>query len=424
MRYVFVLDKNKEPLMPTKPSRARRLLKAKKAKIYRLQPFTIILTKRAGGELQEVELKIDPGSKGTGIALVAHFKKRGAVLLWSATLNHRGPLVKKHLDKRRAVRHSRRARKTRYRPVRFLNRRRDKGWLPPSLLSRVNNIITWTRRLLLATPIAFIEVETVRFDTQKMQNAEISGVEYQQGELLGYEIREYLLEKFNRKCVYCKCEGIPLQIEHLIPKSRGGSNRVSNLAIACEKCNQKKGDQTALEFGYPEIEKQCKTPLRDTAAVNATRYRIGEELKKFSLPIRFWSGALTKKNRLEQGYKKEHWIDAACVGSLGSKVEIEETHKALEITAMGRGSRQMCRMDKHGFPRTKPKKKCKQVEGFQTGDFVRANVNSGVKAGKHLGVVAVRASGSFNIKTDKKTIQGISYKNCTLLQKVDGYAYS
>src|SRR5215471_17672941 len=98
-----------------------------------------------------------------------------------------------------------------------------------------------------------------------MQDAEVSGVAYQQGELAGYEVREYVLEKFDRRCAYCHEEGIPLEVEHIIPKSRGGSDRVSNLTLACRPCNQRKGNQTAAEFGHPEVQAQAKAPLKDAA---------------------------------------------------------------------------------------------------------------------------------------------------------------
>jgi 5-methylcytosine-specific restriction endonuclease McrA len=84
-------------------------------------------------------------------------------------------------------------------------------------------------------------MELVKFDTQLMENPDISGIEYQQGELAGYEVREYLLEKWGRKCAYCSETDLPLQIEHIIPRSRGGSDRVSNLTLACEGCNRLKG---------------------------------------------------------------------------------------------------------------------------------------------------------------------------------------
>jgi 5-methylcytosine-specific restriction endonuclease McrA len=423
MQRVFVLDKNKKPLMPCKPARANRLLDSGKAKVYRLCPFTIILTQREGGDLQEIELKLDPGSKTTGIALVANFKNRGKTLVWSANLNHRGHVIQKNLETRRKVRRSRRFRKTPYRKARFLNRVVQKGWFPPSLLSRVNNVLTWTKRLRKACPLGSIEVETVRFDTQKLENAEISGIEYQQGELEGYEVREYLLEKYRRTCVYCKKVGVALEIEHVIPKSRGGSDRVSNLTIACRKCNEEKGNKSAKEFGFPEVEKQCKKPLKDAVAVNATRYKIGEELKRMGLRVGFWSGGRTKRNRVKQGYEKEHWIDAVCVGESGGRVGIEKGHRALEIRAVGRGSRQMCLMDKHGFPRSKAKSRKKCIHGFQTGDLVKALVPKGKKRGEYKGKVMVRASGSFDIKTKGGVVSGIAWRHCKILQKLDGYAY-
>ena len=192
MQKILVLDSEKKPLMPCHPARARKLLNKSRAAAYKPYPFTIILKDRVGGELQPAELKFDPGSRTTGIALVGHFE-RGSEIVFGANLNHRGQKIKQNLESRRANRRARRNRKTRYRPSRFNNRRRTEGWLPPSLMSRVLNVETWAKRLQNLIPITSIAVETVRFDTQKMQNSEISGVEYQQGELAGYEVREYLL---------------------------------------------------------------------------------------------------------------------------------------------------------------------------------------------------------------------------------------
>ncbi|MCG3212649.1 MAG: hypothetical protein FOGNACKC_06324 [Anaerolineae bacterium] len=265
MQKVFVLDSNKQPLMPTHPAKARKLLAAGKAAIYRRYPFTIILKEAVDEpETQPVAIKLDPGSNTTGISLVAQFA-RGWVVLWAANLCHRGQAVKTGLDKRRAIRRGRRNRKTRYRQPRFNNRTRPDGWLAPSLESRVGNVETWARRLAGLTPVSRIEVETVRFDTHKLVNPEISGVEYQQGELFGYEVREYLLGKWGRKCAYCGAENTPLEVEHLVPRSRGGSNRVSNLTISCRPCNQAKGSQTAAEFGHPHLLAQAKQPLKDAA---------------------------------------------------------------------------------------------------------------------------------------------------------------
>lgn len=399
--------------MPCHPARARQLLKAGKAAVFRRYPFSIILKERDGGDTQSVELKLDPGSQTTGIALIANER-----VIWAAELHHRGTRIKYALDQRRAVRHSRRQRKTRYRKPRFLNRTRPKGWLPPSLESRVANVETWVARLRRFAPITEIALEVVRFDTQSMQNPDVSGIEYQQGTLAGYEVREYVLEKWKRTCAYCGATEVRLEIEHIVPKSRGGSDRVSNLTLACHACNQKKGTQTAIEFGHPHIQAQARQPLRDAATINATRWRLYERLQAIGLPMTCGSGGRTKYNRIQQSYPKAHWIDAACVGERGRHVQVHPEMQVLVIRAMGHGNRQMCRINKYGFPRTRAKGS-KWVKGFQTGDIVRAIVPKGIHKGTHIGRVVIRARGSFCIGT----IDGISYRYCTCLQRTDGYDY-
>jgi hypothetical protein len=268
----------------------------------------------------------------------------------------------------------------------------------------------------------------VRFDTQKMQNPEISGIKYQQGELCGYEVREYLLEKWGRKCAYCDRENVPLEIEHIVPKAKRGTDRISNLTLACKRCNKKKGTQKIQTFlkkdkkRLKKIVSQAKTPLKDAACVNTTRYAIGNILKSLGLPVTFWSGGRTKYNRTKQGYPKDHWIDAACVGETGEKIVIDRI-TPLHIKAEGRGTRQAERVDQYGFPRTSAKTN-KRVHGFQTGDIVKAVVTKGKKVGTYIGRVAVRSSGNFNISTKSAVVQGISYSYCLMLQKADGYSYS
>jgi hypothetical protein len=188
MSKVFILDTKKRPLVPCHPARARQLLKKGKAAVYRKYPFTIILKREVSQvDNQPLRLKIDPGSKTTGLAIL---NDNTGDVVWAAELQHRGQQIKKSSTKRRAIRRSRRYRKTRYREPRFNNRTRPKSWLPPSLMSRVYNIETWVRRLRKFCLITAISLELVKFDTQAMQNPEISGVEYQQGYLFGYEVRE------------------------------------------------------------------------------------------------------------------------------------------------------------------------------------------------------------------------------------------
>jgi RRXRR protein/HNH endonuclease len=375
----------------------------------------------------DLNLKIDPGSKTSGAAIVD--QETGEVV-FAVNLHHRGQTIKKSLDSRRAQRRNRRHRKTRYRQPRFDNRRRPEGWLPPSLQSRAENLVTITRRLSRFYPIKRLTMELVKFDMQLMENAEIKGVEYQQGELAGFEQREYLLQKFGRQCVYVRegstCNEV-LNVDHLQPRARGGTDRISNLVIACRKHNEEKGEMSVEDYcarhglDGSKIVAQAKQPLKDAAAVNATRWALFSRLKSVELPVEIGSGGLTKFNRLKRDLPKEHWIDAACVGkSTPERLEIAGV-RPLEIKASGHGSRQMCLPDKYGFPRTSAKTK-RVVHGFRTGDRVKAVVPEGKKKGVYVGKVAVRSSGSFNITTREGTIQGISYKHCQLLQRADGYS--
>lgn len=421
MQKVFVLDTKRKQLDMCHPGQARRLLKSGLAAVYKRFPFTIKLKREvAKADLQPYQLKLDPGSKKTGVAIV---NQQTGEVVFAAEIEHRGQAIKASLDSRRQIRRNRRNRKTRYRKPRFNNRIRPKGWLAPSLLSRVANVTTWVRRLLKLCPISGISLELVKFDSQLMQNADIKGLEYQQGSLAGYELREYLLEKYRRKCAYCEKEKIALQVEHIVPKSRGGSNRVTNLTLACAVCNLKKSNKTATEFGFPEIQAQAKLPLKDAAAVNSTRWEIYNKLKTFALPIETGSGGLTKFNRTQQNLPKTHWCDAACVGASTPQALNIDKVNVLQIKATGHGCRQMCLMDKFGFPRTKAKAG-KKFFGFSTGDMVKAVVTEGKKAGTYTGKVAVRASGFFNITNPNFTIQGIKHTYCKLLFVCDGYSYS
>jgi 5-methylcytosine-specific restriction endonuclease McrA len=404
------------------------LLSQGKAAVYQRFPFTIILKiEIKEPDVQPLRIKLDPGSRTTGIAIV---NDATGEVVFAAELSHRGQKIKAALDDRRSVRRSRRHRKTRYRAPRFRNRnQKKKGWLPPSLESRISNVLTWVNRLSRSCPIAAISMELVRFDMQLMENAEISGVQYQQGTLAGYEVRQYLLEKWQRTCSYCGAKDIPLQIEHIHPRANGGTNRISNLCLACEPCNSAKGTLDIAVFlqKKPEvlrrIQSQAKRPLKDAAAVNATRWALFERLKATGLPIECGSGALTKYNRTTRALQKTHWLDAASVGKSTPDVLIVKDVVPLLITATGHGSRHMCRSDRYGFARTKAKGE-KKVKGFQTGDMVKAIVTTGKKQGTYIGRVAVRSTGSFNIVTSTQTIQGISHRFCQMWHHNNGYNYT
>lgn len=421
---VFVLARDHTPLMPCSEKRARLLLERGGAVVARRYPFTIRLKDRAAGVTQPVRVKIDPGSTASGVALVREAPD-GQHVLWLAEIQHRGHAIREALERRRALRRRRRSH-LRYRLARFDNRTRPEGWLAPSLQHRVDTTLAWVERLQRLAPVSAISMELVRFDTQKMESPEIRGTEYQQGTLAGYEVREYLLEKWERTCAYCDAQNVPLEVEHIRPRSRGGSDRVSNLTLACHACNQTKGNRDVREFvtdpaRLARILKHAKVPLRDAAAVNTTRWALYERLKGTHLPVNVASGGRTKFNRSRQDIPKTHALDAANVGELSSLHAWRVP--TLAIRATGRGAYRRTRLTRHGFPRGYLTR-AKRIHGFQTGDHVRALVPTGKKAGVYEGRVAVRATGMFNIQTGTTTIQGIHHRHCQVLQRADGYGYA
>jgi 5-methylcytosine-specific restriction endonuclease McrA len=420
---VFVLDRLKKPLMPTTPRRARLLLARKRAVVHRLQPFTIRLKDRRVQEsvLQPVVLKIDPGSRTTGLALARVEETEAGEVhhgLHLAELTHRGEEIRDRLRKRAGYRRRRRSANLRYRPARFLNRRRPPGWLPPSLRSRIGNVLSWATRYQRWVPLVRIDVERVKFDTTCLQNPEVSGIEYQRGERAGWEIRSYLLEKFGRTCAYCGCGETAFEVDHIRPRSRGGTSRVSNLALSCHACNAAKADQTAAEFGHPAVEAQAKRPLKDAAAMNASRYALCDALRALGLPITTWSGGRTRWNRDRFHIEKAHCLDALCVGQLAGVGA--GTLKTLAIKATGRGRYCRTNVDDSGFP-VGYLMRTKQIMGIKTGDRVRAVVPEGFAAhGIHTGRIAVRANRQFRMGK----VQGIPARFCRVLQAADGFDYT
>ncbi len=411
MSRVLVVDAQRRPLMPCTQARARLLLKQGKAAVLRRFPFTLILQKAKPDALVgPLRVKIDPGAR--------------------ITLSHRGVQVREALTRRRAVRRSRRARHTRYRAARWQNRRRHPGWLPPSLSSRVHNVLIWVQRLCRFCPIGAISLELVRFDLALLQNPSLESIAYQRGTPFGTELRQYLLAKWEHRCAYCGASGGPLEIDHVHPRAKGGSDRIANLVIACHLCNQHKGDQSLEVFlaDQPEVlarvQEQHTAPLKDAAAVNSTRWALYERLQAIGLPLETGSGGLTKWKRTQQSLPKAHWVDAACCGpSTPAVLKLEEVRPWL-ITASGRQSRQMRNVDKHGFPIGRAKGPSR-VQGFRTGDLVRAVCPPHLKtAGTRVGRVLVRTRGSFDIQTRQGRVKDISARYCRRVQASDGYRYA
>jgi len=394
---VPVINMHGEPLMPTRPQKARKLLEQGKAKVVCRMPFTIQLNYATGETKQSVVLGVDAGYRKIGFSVVSEDRE-----LLSGEVQLRNDVSKK-LTERRMYRRNRRNRLW-YRKSRFDNRvsSKKKGWLAPSIQHRLDSHIRLIEKIQKVLPISEIVVEVALFDAQKMQNPEIKGIEYQQGELQGYEVKEYLLEKWGRKCAYCKKTNIPLEVEHIVPKSRGGSDRVSNLTISCNKCNQKKGNKTAEEFGYPEIQEKANKSLKATAFMNNVRWKLIKQLNKV-LPdsVSHTYGYITKYKRIELGLSKSHINDAFVIAN-GTK---QKRCKPFTITQTHRNNRSI-QTNRKGFKPSIRRQKYK----FQPKDVVRFNK----KIYKVKGVFSygkwIRLSdGSNIINTNIKNVSLISY---------------
>lgn len=361
--------------MPCKPTKARHLLKEEKAKVVQVEPFVIQLLFGSSGYKQPATLGVDAGYKDIGLSAVSDKEE-----LYRSEVQLRTD-IPKLLAERKMFRRNRRNRKTWYREPRFNNRGRKDGWLAPSIQHRLDSHIRLIDVVKKILPVTKTIIEVASFDTQKMQNPEISGVEYQQGTLQGYEVREYLLEKWGRRCAYCHRKSVPLEVEHIIPKSRGGTDRVSNLTLSCHACNQVKGNMTAEEFGYPKIQKQAKKSLKATAFMNNVRWKMVG-----ILGCDHTYGSITKYNRIKLGLEKSHSNDAFVIA--GGTENTERLDIFIKQKQVRRNNRKLVKGQRGEISNKCPK----EIFGFRLFDKVIYN-------NKKYFIWGRRKSGSFLLKT-------------------------
>ena len=247
------MDKRKRPLGHCTTKRARQLIEKGRACVYRYYPFTIIIKDLDVRKIEvhhDYRIKPDPGAGYTGISIIEDDR-----VIAYFELQHRGSEIVDRLQTRRNSHRNRRSRETGYRRCKFpkngvYETSREKGWLPPSQMSILNNVLNFVRRLEKLLGPCKISIELVKFDMQLLENLDIKGEDYQHVELYNYELKTYLLEKYQHTCQYCANEtgDHRLEKEHMVPKSRGGSDSLKNLILACHTCNQKKADRTPEEW--------------------------------------------------------------------------------------------------------------------------------------------------------------------------------
>ena len=301
---VYVLNKQGKPIMPCKEAKARKLLKQNKAQIVKYEPFTIQLLFDCENQTQEVNLGIDAGSKHIGVSATTEKQ-----VLYEADIELRNDIVDK-LSSRREARRTRRNR-LRYRPARFNNRIKSKykGWLAPSIGQKINTHIQVIKHLYEILPITKLIVETAQFDIQKINNPEISGEEYQQGEQLGFwNVRQYVFYRDNYECQCChgKTKDNILNVHHIESRKIGG-DAPNNLITLCETCHK------AYHKGKIKLNFKRKKSYRDSAFMGIMRKTLFNRLRKVYPNVYETYGYITKSTRIENGLPKEHYVDARCI---------------------------------------------------------------------------------------------------------------
>lgn len=305
---VFVLNMRGEPLMPTTQRKARILLKAQKAKIVKYNPFTIQLKYPTGESKQNVNIGVDTGAKHVGLAIISEDK-----VLYKAEIELRQD-ISSNLTTRHMYRRSRRNRKTRYRKTRFLNRKRDLKWLPPSLQSRVDKHFWWIDKFVTLVPNAKLHIEVGKFDTAKMINPKIQGVDYQHGQTYGfYEERYFVFARDNYTCQVCgKSKDKILHTHHIVYRSNGGTNRVDNLITVCTDChtnaNHKPG---GILFKWQKEHKKVRQ-YKEPPFMNILRRRIFTKYPDADITY----GSTTTPRRKELGLEKTHYNDAIVISGI------------------------------------------------------------------------------------------------------------
>ena len=362
---VPVISADGQPLMPCRPKRARVLLRDGRAeKTWINGNFAIRMTDRTRDEstVHEMTLGITPGSKVTGFAITQdQDETQERQCVHAMELEHIGHQISIQLGKRASYRKNRRSR-LRFRKPRFDNRRKPKGSLPPSIQHNLDQISKWARTLTQLYPISNIRISTSRFDIQLMENPDIQGEEYQHGTLYGWQLRAYVFHQNQHQCFYCGEQGKKLTLDHIIPKSRGGTDRVSNLTTACLKCNQQKDNQLPEEFLAESLDKLrellTQNPghsYRDATWLNTIMPFLIGRLEELGNPVEQANGAQTSWNRKLMQLPKTHYIDAAVLGNCQSLSGMPEL--VAHIKPSNGRSKQKANVDHNGTPGGEPFRK-------------------------------------------------------------------
>lgn len=377
---VYVQDINGNPLMPTtRHGKVRRLLKNNKAVVVNLCPFTIRLTYETTNYKQEITLGVDTGTKHVGLSATTKSKE-----LYSSEVIPRSDIVDL-LSTRREQRRTRRNR-LRYRKPRFYNRvgANKSNWIAPSIQQRIDSHIKIISDVYKILPVSKLIIEVAQFDTQKIKNPDITNIEYQQGDQLGFwNVREYVLTRDNHKCQHCKGKSKDkiLNVHHIESRKTGGDSP-SNLITLCETCHNE------FHKGNIDLKVKREKSLRDAAVMGIMKWRLYEILKSTFPNVSMTFGYITKYNRIHNDIEKSHVSDAFVISKNFNAKRLNFSYK---IKLVRRHNRQIHKMKIPKGGTKRPNQSPFEIFGFRLFDRVRFD-------SKFYFIYGRRKTGSFNIR--------------------------
>lgn len=404
---VYIISKSGKPLMPTKNhAKVRVLLKHKQARIVKRIPFIIQLNYDTTEYTQEIKLGVDTGSKTIGLSATTKND-----VLFEANVQLRNDITKL-ISARAELRRTRRNRKTRYRKARFNNRRKQEGWLAPSIRQKIDTHLSVIARLYKILPITKVIVEVASFDIQKIKNPDISGKEYQEGEQLGFwNVREYVLHRDGHVCQCCKGKSKDkvLNVHHIESRQTGG-DAPNNLITLCKTCHK------GYHLGTVKLPKTIKRGIdfRDATFMGIMRWAFYNRLKGLYHNVNLNYGYITKKTRIQYNLQKDHYIDARCISS---NPLAKENNCLFNMRKIRCHNRQLhkCKILKGGIK--KNNQAPYKVFGFRLFDVVKYKQKNYILFGR-------RNSGYFDIRTlDGESVNkgSVSCKNLKFVQSNSGY---
>lgn len=395
---VYVLSKRGKPLMPCSPRKARLLLKQGKAKVKTRTPFTIQLAEATGETIQHITLGVDSGYSSIGLSAITEKSE-----LYSSEVVLRTDTVKLNSE-RRQYRRARRYRKTWYRKPRFLNRKKPKGWLAPSIQNKLDFHIKAINQVKANLPISKINIEVAAFDIQKIKNPDIEGTDYQYGVQKGFwNVREYVLYRDGHTCQHCKGKSKDpiLEVHHLVSRQIGG-DRPDNLITLCSTCHSK------ASLGKLTLKVKPSKGFKAETFMSMVRWRLVNKLRETGNTVSHTFGYITKSKRVELGLPKSHINDAFVIAGGNGQKRLSISYFIKQVRKCNRKLR---RGNRSHIKNTAER----EVFGFRQWDKVSCQ-------GKEMFIKGRRLRGYFALSDIAgKLIKEVSYKKISLLERANTF---